>query len=74
MGSGMQTEVSLDVCKIFAGVIRRPLDIPGSETGGLVHSVKVREVPSDIWVTFTFSEGLKQNAFSSLEPPQSSLA
>lgn len=23
-------------CKIFAGVVRRPLDIPGSETGSLV--------------------------------------
>lgn len=67
MGSGMQTEVSLDVRYL-----------QGSSGGHwtfqvlklVVWSVKVREVPSDIWVIYTFSEGLKQNAFSSLEPPE----
>lgn len=54
--AGMKTKDSLDVCRILAEVIGRPLDIPGSETGSLAHSVRVREVPSDIWVTFVFSQ------------------
>lgn len=54
--AGMKTKDPLDVCQIFAEVIGRPLDIPGSETGGLAHSVRVRAVPSDIWVTFVFSQ------------------
>lgn len=37
--AGMKTKDPLDVCQIFAEVIGRPLDIPGSETGGLAHSV-----------------------------------
>ena len=54
--AGMKTKDSLDVCQILAEVIGRPLDIPGSETGSLEHSVRVREIPSDIWVTFVFSQ------------------
>lgn len=51
---GMKTQDPLDVCQILAEVTWRPLDIPGSETGGLAHSVRVRAVPSGIWVTFVF--------------------
>lgn len=54
--AGMETKDSLDVCQILAEVIGRPQDIPGSETGSLVHSVRVREVPSDIWVTSVYSQ------------------
>lgn len=51
----MKTQDLLDVCQIFAEVTWKPLDIPGSEVGSLTHFVKVRAVPSDIWVMFSFS-------------------
>lgn len=51
----MKTKDPIDVCQLFAEVIERPLDTPGSEIGGLTHSVRVRAVPSDIWVAFPFS-------------------
>lgn len=52
----MKTKDPLDVCQIVTEVIGRPLDIPGSELGSLTLSEKVRAVPSDICVTFAFSQ------------------
>lgn len=52
--AGMKTKDPLDVCQILAEVTGRPLDIPGSETGDLANFIRVRAVPSDIWVTFVF--------------------
>lgn len=52
--AGMKTKDPLNVCQILAEVIGRLLDIPGSGIGSLAHSVRVRAVPNDIWVTFVF--------------------
>lgn len=52
----MKTKDPLDVCQIFAEVIERPLDIPSFKIESLTYSLKVRAAPSDIWVTFAFSQ------------------